>query len=163
MVNYTLREASEADLGWIVSLERREDYAPFICRWPRETHARNLSDADMRYLLAVDQAGQNLAFVVLAGLRSAARSIELVRIVVAEPGTGVGKALLSQVIGFAFNELGANRLWLDVFDENVRARHVYLSVGFKEEGVLREAALKCDGQLGSLVVMSILVSEYRSG
>lgn len=163
MVNYTLREAGEADLDWIVLLEQRDEFAPFIYRWPRDVHIRNLSDPDRRYLVAVDQTGQSVAFVILAGLRSAARSIELVRIVVAEPGTGVGKPLLRKVVDLAFDDFGANRLWLDVFDDNTRARHVYQSVGFKEEGVLREAALKSDGRFGSLVVMSILASEYRSG
>ena len=104
MVNYTLRQASESDLDWIVSLEQREDFAPFICRWPQEVHSRNLSDTDMRYLLAVDPHGQNIAFVILAGLQSVARSIELVRIVVTRPGTGVGKPLLRQVIDLAFVE-----------------------------------------------------------
>jgi RimJ/RimL family protein N-acetyltransferase len=163
MVNYTLRQAREADLDWIVSLERREDFAPFICRWPREVHTRNLSDADMLYLLAVDPHGQNVAFVILAGLRSVARSIELVRIVVNRPGTGVGKPLLRRVINLAFNDLNANRLWLDVFDDNDRARHVYQSVGFKEEEVLREVTQKSDGRFGSLVVMSILAEDYQTG
>lgn len=163
MVNYTLRQASEDDLDWIVSLEQREDYAPYICRWSREVHARNLPDADMLYLLAVDPRGQKVAFVILAGLRSAARSVELVRIVVNRPGTGVGKPLLRCVINLAFNDLNANRLWLDVFDDNDRARHVYQSVGFKEEEVLREATQKSDGRFGSLVVMSILAEEYQTG
>ena len=55
------------------------------------------------------------------------------------------------------------KTWLDVFDDNYRARHVYRSVGFRDEGVLREAALKSDSRFGSLAVMSILASEYRSG
>ena len=44
-----------------------------------------------------------------------------------------------------------------------RARHVYETVGFREVGILREAMLDRNGQLGSLVIMSILAREYRTG
>jgi RimJ/RimL family protein N-acetyltransferase len=52
-------------------------------------------------------------------------------------------------------------LWLDVFEHNARARHVYRSVGFVEEGVLREC-VKQQERYASLVVMSILENEYRT-
>ncbi len=156
-----LRRAVKNDIDWIVSLEKRPDFAAFIPRWPPEEHERNLSDRDKRYLMATDELDHPLAYVILAGLSSPAASIELVRLAVTRPGTGIGKPLLQRVIDLAFNELKANRLWLDVFDDNHRAGHVYQSVGFTVEGVLREAALKSDGQLGSLVIMSILKREYQ--
>ena len=43
------------------------------------------------------------------------------------------EALLAEV----FDHLGANRFWLDVFDINARAIHVYEDLGFKHEGVMR--------------------------
>ena len=49
---------------------------------------------------------------------------------------------------------------LDVFDDNHWARHTYRFVEFQEEGVLREAALKSNGKLGSLVIISILARVY---
>lgn len=69
--------------------------------------------------------------------------------------------LLQAILSKAFDELAAHRLWLDVFEHNARARHVYRSVGFSEEGVLREC-VKQQERYASLVVMSILEDEYRS-
>lgn len=162
MDNFHLCRAVKADIAWIVSQEQRPDFAAFIHRWSLEEHERNLNDRDKHYLVAHDGRNRRLAFVILNGLFSPAHSIELARMAVIRPGTGIGKPLLRRVIDLAFNELRANRLWLDVFDDNRRAAHVYQSVGFIREGVLREAALKSDGQLGSLVVMSILKREYQS-
>jgi diamine N-acetyltransferase len=62
-------------------------------------------------------------------------------------------------VDLCFGDLGANRLWLDVFDDNERARRAYRAVGFREEGILREAARRQDGSLGSLVVMAMLARE----
>ena len=81
---------------------------------------------------------------------------------VGEPGNGVGRSMLQGIIDLAFGGLGANRLWLDVFDDNERARRTYRAAGFVEEGTLREAALKETGELGNLVVMSMLAREREA-
>ncbi len=157
----TIRPATAADIDWLAGEERRGDFAAFIHRWPVEQHARNLADPDKRYLIADDAAGQRTAFVILAGLCSAPRDIELVRMAVTRPGAGIGKLLLTTVIAMTFDEFGAERLWLDVFADNARARRVYGAAGFREADVPRQSALKADGQPGSLVIMSILAAHYR--
>jgi RimJ/RimL family protein N-acetyltransferase len=63
---------------------------------------------------------------------------------------------------FAFEEHQAHRLWLDVKAFNARARHLYASEGFVEEGVLREC-LRGESRFDSLVILSMLASEYRPG
>jgi RimJ/RimL family protein N-acetyltransferase len=163
MALQAIRTALKSDIEWIVSQEQRPEFASFIHRWSYEEHGRNLDDPDKLYWIATDELGQPTAFVILAGLLSEARSIELARMVVTRPGIGMGKPLLKQVIHRVFTELGANRFWLDVFDDNTRARHIYKTLGFREEGILRESELKSDGQIGSLVIMSILAREYRAG
>ena len=162
MTFHSIRKAVAEDVEWIFSQERRADFEAFIHRWPRSEHMNNLKDPDKMYLIAVDENHEPVGFVILLGLRSPARSVELARMAVVEPGAGIGKPLLKAVIDLAFTELGANRLWIDVFDDNTRARRAYRSAGFQEEGVLREAALKTTGELGSLVIMSILAREYGS-
>jgi diamine N-acetyltransferase len=67
--------------------------------------------------------------------------------------------MMRSIIKKVFEEYGAHRLWLDVFDDNQRARYFYKSVGFKEEGVLRDAVRRGD-RYDSLVIMSILAGEY---
>ena len=157
----TFREATEVDIPWIVSQEERPDFAAFIHRWRSEEHERNLGDPDKLYLIALDAAGQRAAFVILAGIASQDRNVELVRMAVTHPGTGLGKPLLLAVIDKAFAEVGSRRLWLDVFDDNARALRVYLAAGFREETGCRKPAVKTNGQAGCLIILSILASEYE--
>jgi len=82
--------------------------------------------------------------------------------VVRTPNQGVGKQLLTEVADQAFGKHSAHRLFLDVFVTNDRARHVYENFGFRKEGIMREVIYR-DGAYHSLVLMSLLETEYRSG
>ena len=73
---------------------------------------------------------------------------------------GIGRAAVRLVKRFAFRKHGAHRLWLDVKEHNDRARRLYQAEGFIVEGVLREC-LRGDSGFASLVVMSLLASEYH--
>ncbi len=66
-----------------------------------------------------------------------------------------------EVADRAFGKHRAHRLFLDVFVTNDRARHVYETFGFRKEGIMRDAIYR-DGGYHSLVLMSLLESEYRS-
>jgi membrane dipeptidase len=154
-----LRRATPEDLPWIAALERREDFRSYLCAWSGERHAANLEDPDKRYLVAAGPGGVRLGFVILSGLASPERSVELVRMALAEPGRGVGREVLRQVAELAFGELGAARLWLDVFDDNGRALRAYRAAGFREEATLPEPVRRQDGSSGRLVVMAMAAGE----
>jgi RimJ/RimL family protein N-acetyltransferase len=69
--------------------------------------------------------------------------------------------VLQLLLRKVFNEFRAHRLWLDVFETNVRAQHVYRTLGFQQDGIFREAVYR-DGQYHSLLLMSLLDREYRT-
>jgi diamine N-acetyltransferase len=150
-----LRAATAADLPWLVGLEQSPANASFLCAWPADRHARGMADPDKRYLVFEDAAGARRGFAILAGLRSRERAVELVRVAVDAPGQGLGTAALRRLVGHVFGELGAARLFLDVFDDNPRARRAYRGLGFREERVLPAAARRQDGTVGNLVIMGM--------
>ena len=154
-----LRIAIADDIPAIVAIERNPVARQFVGQWTEERHRTTLTGGDARYYVN-EQDGQIDAYVILRGLAEDSRSIELKRIVVAAPGRGMGRRILTEVQCIAFRELGAHRLFLDVFDDNVRARHLYQSLGFKYEGVMRDAAHR-DGRWFDLHLMSMLDSEYN--
>lgn len=154
-----LRQANTNDIDFIVSQESRTDYATFINFWSRDEHRKNITNSDKRYFIIENGSGQSSGYVILSGLKSPNHSIELTRIVITKPGLGYGKSVLRILIKMVFEEYKAHRFWLDVFEHNQRARHVYQTCGLKEEGVLREAVKQGDNY-SSLVIMSILESEY---
>jgi RimJ/RimL family protein N-acetyltransferase len=69
--------------------------------------------------------------------------------------------MLRGILDYVFQELQAHRLWLDVFETNTRAQHVYESLGFRREGVLREAIYR-DGEYHTQWLMAILDCEYEA-
>jgi diamine N-acetyltransferase len=164
------RPTTDADLDWVVRLEHDPVNEPFITRWPRARHAAALQEPATRHLVIAEAgaersgAGEDrrLGYIILRGVGEPDRSVELLRIVVAEPGRGIGRAALRLVKQLAFDEYGANRLWLDVVPTNVGARALYAGEGFVEEGVMREAARRAGGFV-DLVLMSILEREWRAG
>ncbi len=159
MTPVTLRPAHPDDIEFIVALETREEFVPFVGQWTADKHLEELNNPDKRYYLFENTTGERLGFAILAGLAGAHDAILLVRVVLSSPGQGLGRVALEALMAEVFDHLGANRLWLDVFDFNARAIHVYEGVGFKHEGVMREA-FKRDDNYCNLVLMSILRKEW---
>ncbi|MGA7107042.1 MAG: GNAT family protein, partial [Terracidiphilus sp.] len=155
-----LRPAVENDIARIVALERTPVAQSFVGQWTEERHRATLSGSDARYFVADSSAGDLEAYIILRGLSENSGALELKRIVVAAPGRGLGRKILANLLQLAFEDLHAHRLFLDVFEDNARARHLYESLGFVYEGVMRDAALR-DGHYFNLHLMSMLESEYH--
>ena len=153
-----LRPTRPEDLGYVVAAEAAPEAAPYLAPSPREEHAGFLADPGQRHVIA-EAGGERVGFALLR-LHTADRAVELRRLAVTAPGRGYGRAILRAVKTAAFTEHGAHRLWLDVKPFNDRARALYRSEGFVEEGVLRDALREPDGSFTSLVVMSLLRSEW---
>src|SRR5687768_2270736 len=152
---------SENDLDFVLSAEQSAENRSFVSMWAREQHLGALTSDDLSHLIIKNTAdGSRVGYIILAGLADVNQSIEFRRIVVTEKGKGYGKEALRLVKKLAFEELEAHRLWLDVKEHNVRARHLYESEGFVTEGVLREC-IKAEAGFESLVLMSILRGEYN--
>jgi RimJ/RimL family protein N-acetyltransferase len=73
---------------------------------------------------------------------------------------GVGTASLTRLLRICFNELGLHRVQLFVDEDNSSAIGCYKKVGFKAEGLMRDAARTDDGYV-SWYSMSILEDEWR--
>jgi RimJ/RimL family protein N-acetyltransferase len=154
-----LRHALPSDIPGIVALERTPAASGFVGQWTAERHLATMTSGDARYYVSESDQGELQAYVILRGLQEDSGSIELKRIVIATPGLGLGRRILEEIIQIAFSEMQAHRLFLDVFEDNRRARHVYESLGFQYEGVMREAARR-DNTWYNLHLMSMLAHEY---
>ena len=155
-----LRRATEQDLPFILTVEHPFRELNIVGADDAATHDRRMKNPDCQYWMVEDQSAP-AGHVILCGLASPNRNVELKRIVISRPGQGLGRLVMQAIVAKVFDELAAHRLWLDVFEHNARARHVYRSSGFVEEGVLRECVKQPD-RYASLVVMSILEDEFRA-
>jgi diamine N-acetyltransferase len=154
-----LRDAIPSDIDSIIEIEHSPEFREYIGQWTSEEHSREMNDPGTRYFLALDDNESVIGYAILRGIRSEHRNLELKRITMRSPGRGHGRHVLQLLLEKAFREFGAHRLWLDVFETNLRAQHLYRSLGFQQDGVFREAVYR-DGQFHSLFLMSMLDQEY---
>ncbi len=76
-----------------------------------------------------------------------------------ERGKGIGTQTYRLLLDYCFNFLNMHRVWLQVLDLNEVGLKLYKSVGFKEEGRLRQAIYR-DGKYRDYIIMSVLKEEY---
>lgn len=74
-------------------------------------------------------------------------------------GKGYGKQAMKAMMGYCFDVLGLERLYLDHYTGNPAAS-LYLSLGFCYEGILRKNCRK-NGILYDVHLMSMLREEYE--
>ena len=68
---------------------------------------------------------------------------------------GYGTEATSLLVNHVFLTTPVHRIGLEVYPFNPRAQHVYEKVGFRQEGVMRDALL-WDGERVDSVLMSVL-------
>jgi RimJ/RimL family protein N-acetyltransferase len=73
---------------------------------------------------------------------------------------GLSKEATFDTLSFGFSKLGLNRVYLKVQEGNESAIKLYLSSGFKQEGILRKSVFK-NNQFKSEFIMSILKNEFN--
>lgn len=79
----------------------------------------------------------------------------------ADRGKGYGTDALIALVAFGFDQLRLERIELDVYAYNARARGVYERVGFVLEGTLRRALYR-DGAFHDVHRMSVLRDEWAA-
>jgi RimJ/RimL family protein N-acetyltransferase len=94
------------------------------------------------YLNGIDWFARNAEFGILIGDRS-------------RQGKGLAKEALALVVGYAFDTLNLNKLYLRVVAFNERALRLYRDFGFVEEGVQRQQAF-VRGRYHDVVLMGLI-------
>jgi len=154
------RQATEADLDYIMETEHAEENAQYVIPWPREEHERLLNiDNTKHFIVETADGTKKVGFVIVSGLKNPFQEVEFHRIIMAEKGKGYGREAVRLLQSLAFKDLGAHRAWLDVKDYNERARNLYKSEGFVEEGLIRDC-IKNGDRYESLIILAILEDEY---
>jgi len=163
------------------------DDAEMFARWSQDADFQRNSDTDYARPYSAEgyaehyHLGKESPNSVLFHLRTleddrligfvAVHSIEwnnqagLLAVGIGEPsyrGRGYGADALRLALRYAFDELNLHRVGLDVIANNAPAIRAYERVGFKQEGVQREAVLR-DGRRHGRIIMGILREEWEAG
>jgi len=155
-----MRPTQVDDLAFVLQAEHHPANALFIEQWSHDRHLAALTDLDVAHRIVERRSdAQPIGYIILAGLKNVHQSLDFRRLVITDKGHGYGRAAVRFVKLVAFEQYRVRRLWLDVRAHNQRAQQLYQSEGFVIEGTLREC-VKVDGHFESLVIMSLLCSEY---
>jgi [ribosomal protein S5]-alanine N-acetyltransferase len=170
-----LRERRESDiddrLREPIDPEEEDAYGS---SWRREWDGRNylarehvasgfLADEPNAYSWAVEYEGRCIGGTGLRVNTDQHRAAFWIGLFVAVlRGRGLGQQITRLVVDWAFGELGAHRVELEVLAGNHRAIGCYQACGFRREGVRREAELYPEGWR-DFIEMAILRHEWRSG
>ncbi len=157
-----LRLAEPVDIPFIMATERTPGFEKLVGRWSETDHRAALGATGYAYLVATDGAQKRVAFAIIRDISDPHGNVCLKRIAVTAPGQGIGRHVLDLVVNWTFTETSAYRLWLDVLADNARARHVYRTLGFTEEGVMRNAYKLPDESRIDLVLMSLLRPDWTA-
>lgn len=76
-------------------------------------------------------------------------------------GRGIGRACTRFALEYGFGELNLNRISLTVLASNVRAAGLYRSLGFRDEGRLRQAQYR-RGRYDDVLLMALLRDEFAA-
>lgn len=126
-----------------------------------EAHCARVAAAEDRWDYAIVRDGAAIGEAVLLDADAPNRTIGF-RIALWDPATrgqGFGHEAAALLVDFAFRSLGFNRVELDVFAFNERARRLYERLGFVHEGTRREALI-WDGERVDCHIMALLARDY---
>lgn len=123
----TLHDTEFAELQSICDMEQSEA-RELIIPYTLDRHRTAFADPAIVYK-SIRRGEQVVGFVILA-LDPDGVSVELRRIVVTSRGRGIGTRAVELVHELCKHEFGRHRVWLDVFESNELARHVYERCGY---------------------------------
>ncbi len=94
----TFKPTTEADLDYVMSMEKAAENAPFIRQWSIQQHQSSILDNNMAHLI-VQKTSNNktIGYIILIGLKNPNQSIGLKRIVIKEKNEGFGRESLQLV------------------------------------------------------------------
>lgn len=129
------------------------------------------ADDSVAFIQGTEQSGEQVfviryqgGFAGLIGLKAIDEANHKAEIgywiIPALEGKGLVTCSCQRLIEYAFEELGMNRLLIQVAIENRKSRRVPVRLGFFEEGVEREGELLASGLYTDLARYSLLKSEY---
>ncbi|HVB45322.1 MAG TPA: GNAT family protein [Streptosporangiaceae bacterium] len=165
-----LRGFREDDLATLADWWLHDDVRPMQSDWPVPRPPATMMEVfrgwgsndpkDDSCALAVDAGGSLAGYVAVLGLRWPSRTGELAVMLGPEhQGQGLGSLVMTELLNVAFAGLDLHRVEVHVFSFNSRAIRLYSSLGFVEEGRLRERVFH-RGRRYDEIVMGMLRAEW---
>lgn len=126
----TLRESTYEELTAFCDMGRQAHAQAFVNSSSVETHRKNFADKNIVYLSIENKAGDLAGYCILA-LGADRKAVEFRRIIIDENERGIGQEAIREMERYCKKQLGAKRIWLDVYEDNQKGKHVYEKLGYQ--------------------------------
>lgn len=105
-----------------------------------ETFIRNSFDDENRHFAITGEQDEYLGTISLKHISRKDCNAEYAIVMRKKAqGTGIATQATREIIQYAFEEMGLHKLYLNVLEENQRARALYEKCGFTQEGIAKDA------------------------
>lgn len=164
-MNLTLRPYQSSDAAVITSWLKSEYFMRQWCadryeRYPvtpedmNTYHERNIDGQRSRALIMRD--GDDIVGYITLRTPADKPTVQRLGFVIVDDskrGCGLGKALVSMAVKYAFETLGAAKVSLGVFENNPSAIHCYEAAGFHRVSLPETECYKCLGETWDCIEM----------
>ena len=135
----------ETDRDWFDGYQRSRGTQVRCCIWTARSPRRRVG---LVSLTAIDPVHRSAEFHIMIGEKR-------------DRGAGLGTEATRLMLHHAFANLNLNRVYLTVLEENRAAVAIYRKLGFRREGVLRQAVFK-RGVYKNLVLFAALRTRAKA-
>jgi RimJ/RimL family protein N-acetyltransferase len=125
-----LRKSEAVELQVFVEMELQSHARNFINSEDLETHQKNFADRNIIYL-SIDNSDGRLAGYFILASNPDDHLVEFRRVLIDQDHRGIGQSAITAMASYCRDELGFDRIWLDVYEDNAKGRHIYEKLGYK--------------------------------
>ena len=158
-----IRRADLSDLNFILDLQVKPENLKFIVPFDKDFHTKILTSnctKNMDVIIEEIASGVAVGYFMLSEMDNPHNKIEITHVIIAKKNCGYGRESLQLLLKWIFDVKKYHRAFLDCKEYNSIALHLYESLGFKREGVMRDVILT-NGVYENLVLLGILDREFK--
>lgn len=170
--NYIIRESEFGDYEYFAKWETDPVMTEFLAYDEDRTYEDVVTEAFdhkkdetmVDFTIVSRNTGKPIGRIFISRIDRHSDSLDITKLYIGDAefrGRGVGREIMETLLEFCFTNLHMERVSLDYFTGNKRAAALYESLGFRSEGLARNACKK-NGRYYDLNLMSMLRSEFFS-
>ncbi len=126
----SIRKSYFSELKAISDMGSQNHVFNFLSEKTLETHEYDFIKGNIVYL-SIISTSELLAGYVILKFKNQTQSVQLKRILVSEKHIGIGQEAILATEQYCINEFKSNRIWLDVYENNLKAKHIYQKLGYR--------------------------------
>ena len=168
--NFIIRETEFNDYEYFAVWEKDPKVTRFLTFDEDRTYEdvvtealyNKFSNERMDFTIVARETGKPVGRIYISRIDRHSDSLDITKFYIGEPslwGKGIGREIMNELLEYCFTFLHMERVTLDYYTGNKRASTLYESLGFKSEGIARNATKK-DGKYYDLHLMSMLRAEF---